>query len=69
MLKASKLRYDISRPPGKVIETGQPLEIERKVQNLHNVPKQKVGRLKRLTKHGCIICNPEKIVHIDWKKE
>ena len=69
MLKTSNLRADIFRLLDKVIETGHPLEIERKGKILQIVPKIKISRLQRLTKHNCIICNPEEIVHMDWEKE
>lgn len=69
MIKASNLRADIFHLLDNVLESGRPLEIERKGRVLQIIPKVKTSRLKRLAKHNCIICNPDDIVHIDWKKE
>ena len=69
MIKATNLRADIFHLLDRVLESGRPLEIERKGKILQIVPKVKTSRLKKLAKHNCILCNPEEIVHIDWEKE
>ena len=66
---ASKLRQDIYQLLDRVIETGQPLEIERKGQKLRIVPAEPVSRLARLQKRKCIKGDPEKLVSIDWSSE
>ena len=69
MLKTSNLRADIFRLLDKVIETGHPLEIERKGQVLQIIPRESVSKLSKLVKHDCILCNPEELVHMDLEKE
>jgi len=65
----SKLRQDIYQLLDRVIETGQPLEIERKGRKLRIVPAESVSRLARLRKRKCIKGDPEKLVSIDWSSE
>lgn len=69
MLEASNFRADIFRLLDKVIETGHPLEIERKGQVLQIIPKESVSKLSNLVRHNCILCNPEELIHMDWEKE
>ena len=66
-LTASALRTDIYRVLDKIVETGVPVEIERKGKILQIIPKQPVSRLSRLVKHpGTIVGDPEDLVHMDW---
>lgn len=66
---ASKLRQDIYQLLDRVLETGQPLEIERKGRKLRIVPAEPVSRLARLSKRDCILGDPEQLVSIDWSSE
>ena len=66
---ASQLRQDIYQLLDRVIETGQPLEIERKGRRLRIVSAEPVSRLARLPKRKCIKGDPEKLVSIDWSSE
>jgi len=68
-ITASKLRGNIYRLLDRVLETGEPLEIDRKGKQLKIVPSEPVSRLSRLTKRDCIKGDPEEIVHIDWSNE
>ena len=65
----SKLRQNIYQLLDQVIETGQPLEIERNGTRLRIVPAEPVSRLARLPKRKCIKGDPEKLVSIDWSIE
>ncbi len=65
----SKLRQNIYQLLDQVIETGQPLEIERHGTKLRIVPSEPVSRLARLPKRKCIKGDPEKLVSIDWSSE
>lgn len=69
MLKTSNLRADIFRLLDNVIETGKPLEIERKGKVLQIIPKESVPKLSKLAKHDCLLCDAEEVVHMDWEKE
>jgi prevent-host-death family protein len=66
---ASKLRQDIYHLLDRVLETGQPLEIERKGRKLRIVPAEPVSRLARLPKRKCIKGDPDKLVSLDWSGE
>nr|MBF0223749.1 type II toxin-antitoxin system Phd/YefM family antitoxin [Desulfobulbaceae bacterium] len=51
----------------QVLETGEPLEIERKGQTLKIVPPTSPHKLDRLpSNRGYLGCDPEEIVHLDW---
>ena len=68
-ITVSALRGNIYRLLDKVLESGKPLEIERKGKRLQIIPKEPGSKLSRLTKHTCIQGNPESIVHVDWSDE
>jgi len=66
----SQLRQDIYRLIDKVLETGEPLEIERKGRRLRLVADEPVDRLSRIRiQPGVIIGDPEDLVSIDWSVE
>jgi hypothetical protein len=66
-IKASNLRKDIYRLLDSVIESGEPLEIERNGSFLKVIPEFRKGsKLRRLVKHTCIVGDPEELVHLDW---
>jgi hypothetical protein len=66
---ASKLRQEIYTLLDTVLETGIPLEIERKGRLLRIVSDKKPSKLARLKKRSCIVGDPESIIHMDWSKE
>lgn len=67
---ASGLRKDIYRILDQVLETGIPVEVERRGQKLRIVPVKRKSKLDRLTPHpDVIIGNPEDLVHMDWSHE
>ena len=68
-VNASTLRENIYRLLDQVLETGQPLEIERKGRLLRVVPVSEPSKLARLVKHDCLRGDPEAIVHLDWSGE
>ena len=65
----SKLRRNIYQILDRIIETGQPLEIERKGTKLKITKSKSSTRLGRLPKRDCIKGNPEGLVSIDWSHE
>ncbi len=66
----SQLRQDIYRLIDRVLETGEPLEIERKGRRLRLVPEEPVDRLSRIrVDPGVIKGDPEDLVSIDWSTE
>ena len=68
-ISASVLRQNIYKILDRVLETGVPLEIERKHGRLRIIPVKKRSKLDNLKKHTILKCDPEEIVHIDWSKE
>ena len=67
---ASKLRANIYRMLDEVLETGQPLEIERNGKTLVIAPKEKQSIWDRLPRReGFIVGDPEELIHIDWSSE
>lgn len=63
----SELRANLYRLLDEVLETGVPLEIERRGRHLRIVADPPVSRLDRLVPHpGTIIGDPEDLVEMDW---
>ena len=63
---ASSLRQNIYRLLDEVLETGVPLEIERRGRVLRIVPVGESAKLDRLKNRDCIRGDPEDLVHLDW---
>lgn len=68
-LTASKLRQDIYRILDRILESGQPVEIERKGRLLRIVPDEPPDRLAKLRPRPYLRCDPEELVHLDWSAE
>ncbi len=67
---ASKLRANIYRMLDEVLETGQPLEIERNGKTLVIAPKEELSIWERLPRReGFIVGDPDELIHIDWSSE
>ena len=70
VVTASELRQNIYRLLDRVLESGEPLEIERNGRRLRVVPVVATPKLERLTPHpGSIVGDPEDLVHLDWSGE
>lgn len=66
---ASELRQDVYRLLDEVLETGVPLEIERKGRKLRIVPAETGSKLDRVVGHpGAIVGDPDDLIHIDWSE-
>lgn len=66
----SALRANLYRLLDRVLETGEPLEIERKGARLRIATLEGGDRLARLRPHpGYLPGDPEDIVHLDWSGE
>ncbi len=68
-MTASQLRQNIYQLLDQVLETGVPLEIERKGKTLRIVPEAPRSKLDNLKRRDCLIGDPDDIVEIDWSKE
>lgn len=65
----SRLRADIYRILDQVLETGEPVEVQRGSRRLRIVPvaTPPVARLANLQRHpGAIVGDAEDLVEIDW---
>jgi hypothetical protein len=70
-VRATQLRKDLYRTLDAVIETGEPVEIERKGHRLKIVlaDPQPAGTLATLPVYpDYIVGDPEELVHIDWSE-
>lgn len=66
----SRLRANLYRLLDRVLETGVPLEVERKGRRLRIVPAEERGRLANLKPHPQYLStDPESLVHLDWSGE
>ena len=69
-ISATEFRANIYRLLDQVIETGIPLEIERKGHVVRVVPERTATKLSRLEKReGVMNCDPEELIHLDWSSE
>jgi len=69
-LRDINIQKDILRILDKVVNTGIPLEIERKGKRLLISPAKKRRDLNCLEKHpDFIVGNPDEFVHIEWSAE
>lgn len=69
-LTASTLRQDIYRILDRVLETGEPVEIERRGRILRIVPDRPREKLAGLVQREAYLrCEPEELVHLDWSDE
>lgn len=70
VITASELRQNIYKLLDQVLETGLPLEIERRGRRLRVTPADAPPKLERLATHGdYVVGDPEGLVHIDWSSE
>ena len=69
-MTASQLRENVYRILDEVLETGVPVEIERKGRRVRIVPVAPPSRLDRLQPHpDYVVGDPEELVHLDWSAE
>ena len=69
-LSLTKARSDLYRIVDGVLETGVPVEIERRGRKIRIVPVRPKSKLENLVKRpGTIVGDPEGIVHLDWSDE
>lgn len=68
-MTASELRQNIYQLLDQVLETGVPLEIERKGRKLRITAESPRDKLTNLKRRDCLVGDPEHIVHMDWSKE
>ena len=67
-LTASELRADVYRVLDGVLETGMPVEIERKGRVLKILEERSASKLSRLIQRQSLKGDPDDIVHMDWSR-
>lgn len=65
-LTATHLRRKVSRVLDQVLDTGLPVEIERRGRILWIAADRPSSKLDRLVERDSIVGDPEGIVHVDW---
>jgi len=65
-LTASKLRADVYRILDQVLETGVPVEIERRGRMLQIVAVEAPSKLQNLAPRPYLAVDPEELVALDW---
>lgn len=69
-ITASKLRENVYRILDEVLETGVPVEIERRGRRLRIAPVEAASPLDRLVRRpDAIVGDPDDLVHVDWSSE
>ena len=68
-IKASALRENIYRLLDEVLETGVPIEIERRGKLLKISAAERPSRLDNLRPRPYLLTDPEELVHLDWSEE
>ncbi|HEY3117666.1 MAG TPA: type II toxin-antitoxin system Phd/YefM family antitoxin [Chloroflexota bacterium] len=70
VITATELRQNVYKLLDQVLESGEPLEIERNGRRLRVVPVDAPSKLDRLIPHpDYIVGDPEDFVHMDWLSE
>ena len=68
-LRASALRENIYRVLDEILETGVPVDIERKGKLLRILAVEPKSKLANLKPRDLIVGDPEDLVHLDWSEE
>ncbi len=71
-LSASELRQNIYRILDYVLETNEPVVIDRKGRKLRIVAAEQSNRIQRIIQAelpAYVAANPEELVHLDWSSE
>jgi antitoxin (DNA-binding transcriptional repressor) of toxin-antitoxin stability system len=68
-VSATRLRQNLYSILDSVLETGVPVEIERKGKKLKIVPEEPVSKWDRLEPHDIVNGDPRELVHLDWSDE
>jgi hypothetical protein len=68
-LRASALRENIYRILDEILDTGVPVDIERKGKLLRIAAVEPKSKLANLKSRDLIVGDPEDLVHIDWSEE
>ena len=68
-ISATRLRQNLYNILDSVVDTGVPVEVERRGRLLRIVPEERVSKWDRLTAHRIVVGDPDELVHMDWSHE
>lgn len=66
---ATALRKDLYNLLDRVLETGEPIEVERNGRIVRLVPGRPPSRFDRLIRRDVIVGDPDELIHMDWSSE
>ena len=68
-ISATRLRQNLYNLLDSVVDTGVPVEVERRGRLLRIVTVQRASKWDRLTAHKIVAGDPDDLVHVDWSHE
>lgn len=68
-MKPSSLRENLYRVLDQVLETGMPIEIERRGKIVKITPAEPRSKLANLKPRPYLLSDPEELVEMDWSGE
>lgn len=68
-LSATHLKHNLFQVLDTILNTRQPIEVERNGHILKITPDQPTSKLDNLEPHDTIVGNLESIIHVEWLKE
>ena len=68
-ISATRLRQNLYNILDSVVDTGVPVEVERRGRLLRIVPEERASKWNRLTAHKIVVGDPDELVHMDWSHE
>ena len=69
VISATRLRQNLYNILDSVVDTGVPVEVERRGRVLKIVAEEQGSKWDRLTAHQIVVGDPDELVHIDWSHE
>ena len=63
-ISLTALRNNLFKIVDEVIETGNPVELERKGHRLKIIVEEKKSKLDNLKRHDCIVGNPDELIDL-----
>ena len=68
-ISATRLRQNLYNILDSVVDTGVPVEVERRGRLLRIVPGERASKWNRLAAHKIVVGDPDELVHMDWSHE
>lgn len=68
-ISATRLRQNLYNILDSVVDTGVPVEVERRGRLLRIVTDEPASKWERLTAHKIVVGDPDELVHVDWSHE